>query len=342
MSDASLTTTLATTATVLKKNKPLPEKFSKFIRFGFYILKKYNEIDTLENNAASLIDEDLFFKRIALFDTVDIQTKLLTDFADNDKHIKKNIRELTKLHNKPPKKTRTRKTNNDTTSIQNENENENEKQNSKKPRKQKNVISVQDQLVNDLLSSALSTDIPIQTSSSSISHISPSNTDTNTDTDTDTVINIDTDIVVNIDNHNTLSNSELKRQRLLQKQSDKLEKNKLKEDEKLAKLKRKEDEKNAKLKLKEDKKKTNTKKNNTSTSTPTTDNNTIDNTTTIDNTPNSDISLPIDQDFEEEIELQSLTIDNISYGFDPLSLDVYDLSSSSIIGKFINHSLILS
>ena len=66
-------------------NKILPEKFAKFVRFGFFFSQQFN--------SQSLVDE--FF-----FSSIDNQILTVKRFLDDYKNIKKNFRKLIHEHNK--------------------------------------------------------------------------------------------------------------------------------------------------------------------------------------------------------------------------------------------------
>jgi hypothetical protein len=104
-----------------KLRKPsLPEKFGKFIQFGFFFMKQYNDSHDVK------IDENSFLESLGLFANVDEQQTFVQTFFDNSKENKKNMRKFLQNHNKalakaakiaaappkPEKKPRAKKTKN--------------------------------------------------------------------------------------------------------------------------------------------------------------------------------------------------------------------------------------
>ena len=78
-----------------KQRKPsLPEKFGKFIQFGFFFMKQYNESHDVK------IDENSFLESLRLFANVDEQQTFVQTFFDNSKENKKNMRKFLQNHNK--------------------------------------------------------------------------------------------------------------------------------------------------------------------------------------------------------------------------------------------------
>jgi len=171
-----------------KQRKPsLPEKFGKFIQFGFFFMKQYNESHDVK------IDENSFLESLRLFANVDEQQTFVQTFFDNSKENKKSMRKFLQNHNKalakaakiaaappkPEKKPRAKKTKNtnaeppvesadtpinvsaqvsETTEAVQPAETKT-KVSRKKPSKA--VSNTQDDLVNELVKRASSTDIPI-------------------------------------------------------------------------------------------------------------------------------------------------------------------------------------
>jgi len=172
-----------------KQRKPsLPEKFGKFIQFAFFFLKQYN--DSHEVN----IDENSFLDSLQMFASVEEQQSFVQTFFDNSKENKKNMRKFLQTRNKalakaakiaaappkPEKKPRAKKTKTETTQVlqpadtpinvsaqvsetiqvlqPSETAETKTKVSRKKPSKA--VSNTQDDLVNELVKRASSTDIP--------------------------------------------------------------------------------------------------------------------------------------------------------------------------------------
>jgi hypothetical protein len=104
-----------------KQRKPsLPEKFGKFVQFGFFFMKQYNESHDVK------IDENSFLESLNMFANVDAQQSFVQTFFDNSKENKKSMRKFLQNHNKalakaakiaaappkPEKKPRAKKTKN--------------------------------------------------------------------------------------------------------------------------------------------------------------------------------------------------------------------------------------
>jgi hypothetical protein len=104
-----------------KQRKPsLPEKFGKFIQFGFFFMKQYNDSHDVK------IDENSFLESLNMFANVDEQQSFVQTFFDNSKENKKSMRKFLQNHNKalakaakiaaappkPEKKPRAKKTKN--------------------------------------------------------------------------------------------------------------------------------------------------------------------------------------------------------------------------------------
>jgi hypothetical protein len=190
-----------------KQRKPsLPEKFGKFIQFGFFFMKQYNDSHDVK------IDENSFLESLNMFANVDEQQTFVQTFFTNSKENKKNMRKFLQNHNKalakaakiaaappkPDKKPRAKKTKtapteplpesldtpinvssqvSETTEtvqpVENAQPTETKtKVSRKKPSKA--VSNTQDDLVNELVKRASSTHIPP-------SHIPPSDIPTTSD-----------------------------------------------------------------------------------------------------------------------------------------------------------------
>ena len=81
---------------VTKKTKApsLPEKFNKFIQFGYHMM-------SLMSNQESFSREE-YMEQLKMFATVEDQQSFIQNFFDNQKHIKKDITLLKKSRNKKP------------------------------------------------------------------------------------------------------------------------------------------------------------------------------------------------------------------------------------------------
>jgi hypothetical protein len=173
-----------------KQRKPsLPEKFGKFIQFGFFFMKQYNDSHDVK------IDENSFLESLNMFANVDEQQTFVQTFFDNSKENKKNMRKFLQNHNKalakaakiaaappkPEKKPRAKKTKtepeplpesadtpiNVSSQVSDSTETvqpveTKTKVSRKKPSKA--VSNTQDDLVNELVKRASSTDIPTTSS----------------------------------------------------------------------------------------------------------------------------------------------------------------------------------
>jgi len=81
---------------VTKKTKApsLPEKYNKFIQFGYYMM-------SLMSNQESF-NRDEYMEQLKMFATVEDQQSFVQNFFDNQKQIKKDITLLKKSRNKKP------------------------------------------------------------------------------------------------------------------------------------------------------------------------------------------------------------------------------------------------
>lgn len=104
VTDNNATTTQATKV----KTPSLPEKYSKFIQFGYYMMTKM-----MGNNDTSSFTKDEFLNKIQMFATVEEQQTFIQGFFDNQKENKKDMRKMLqerKKANQPKKKRTTKKT----------------------------------------------------------------------------------------------------------------------------------------------------------------------------------------------------------------------------------------
>ena len=86
--------TIVTETETKKARKPsLPEKFGKFIQFGFHFMKSYNATAAPE----AQLDEDAFIAALKIHATVDEQTAFVQSFFDSAKENKKELRKLVQL-----------------------------------------------------------------------------------------------------------------------------------------------------------------------------------------------------------------------------------------------------
>jgi predicted NodU family carbamoyl transferase len=98
----------ATTQSTKVKTPSLPEKYSKFIQFGYYMMTKM-----MGNNDTSSFTKDEFLNKIQMFATVEEQQTFIQGFFDNQKENKKDMRKMLqerKKANQPKKKRTTKKT----------------------------------------------------------------------------------------------------------------------------------------------------------------------------------------------------------------------------------------
>jgi hypothetical protein len=133
----------------------LPEKYGKFIQFAFYFMNKFNE--TAENK----INEADYLSAIKLFGSIEEQQLVVENFFENSKENKKNINKFIKQQKnastpKPERKPRAKKEKADTTTADGEAP--------KRARKKvtKAVNNTQDELINELVKRANSTEIVIE------------------------------------------------------------------------------------------------------------------------------------------------------------------------------------
>ena len=107
---SAVTDNNATTTTQATKVKTpsLPEKYSKFIQFGYYMMTKM-----MDDNDTSSFTKDEFLNKIQMFATVEEQQTFIQGFFDNQKENKKDMRKILqerKKANQPKKKRTTKKT----------------------------------------------------------------------------------------------------------------------------------------------------------------------------------------------------------------------------------------
>lgn len=145
----------------------LPEKFGKFIQFAFWLMTRINSTPEDDASAEPKIDEEDFINAISLYGTVDEQTAFVQAFFDDSKENKKSIRKLVTAHKKAnePKKERKPRVKKPKLDADG---NEivapaKEPKADKKPRAKKGakaVTNTQDELVDELVRRANSTDVP--------------------------------------------------------------------------------------------------------------------------------------------------------------------------------------
>ena len=138
----------------------LPEKFGKFIQFGFWLMTRVNSASDGEPK----IDEEDFINSISLYGTVDEQTQFVQAFFDDSKENKKSIRKLVTAHKKAnePKKERKPRVKKPKLDADG-NEIVAPPKEPKAPRAKKGakaVANTQDELVDELVRRANSTDVP--------------------------------------------------------------------------------------------------------------------------------------------------------------------------------------
>ena len=81
---------------VTKKTKApsLPEKFNKFIQFGYYMMSRMSNQESF--------NREEYMEQLQMFATVEDQQSFVQNFFDNQKQIKKDIALLKKSRNKKP------------------------------------------------------------------------------------------------------------------------------------------------------------------------------------------------------------------------------------------------
>jgi len=145
----------------------LPEKFGKFIQFGFWLMTRINTPQEGDADAEPKIDEEDFLNAISLYGTVDEQTQFVQAFFDDSKENKKSIRKLVTAHKKATEPKKERKPRVKKPKLDDDG-NEivtapKEPKADKKPRAKKGakaVANTQDELVDELVRRANSTDVP--------------------------------------------------------------------------------------------------------------------------------------------------------------------------------------
>jgi hypothetical protein len=141
-----------------KKERPprLPEKFGKFIQFAYWFMKKYN-------SETPKVDETEFLNAIAFYGTVDEQTSFVESFVADAKENKKEIRKNIVAHKKaamPKKERKPREKKPKLDADGNEIPPKEKKPKGKKATKE--VGNTQDELINELVRRANSTDVPAE------------------------------------------------------------------------------------------------------------------------------------------------------------------------------------
>lgn len=145
----------------------LPEKFGKFIQFGFWLMTRINTPQEGDTDVEPKIDEEDFLNAISLYGTVDEQTAFVQAFFDDSKENKKSIRKLVTAHKKATEPKKERKPRVKKPKLDDDG-NEivtapKEPKADKKPRAKKGakaVTNTQDELVDELVRRANSTDVP--------------------------------------------------------------------------------------------------------------------------------------------------------------------------------------
>jgi uncharacterized membrane-anchored protein YhcB (DUF1043 family) len=78
---------------VTQKNKCLPEKYSKFIQFGYFMM------DLLRNKNKNTFTEDEFLNELQIFNSNEEQQSLIESFLNDKTNIKKNMNQNIKEYN---------------------------------------------------------------------------------------------------------------------------------------------------------------------------------------------------------------------------------------------------
>jgi hypothetical protein len=141
-----------------KKERPprLPEKFGKFIQFAYWFMKKYN-------SETPKVDETEFLNAIAFYGTVDEQTSFVEEFITDAKENKKEIRKNIVAHKKAAMPKKERKPREKKPKLDDDGNEIPPKEKKPKGKKAtKEVGNTQDELVNELVRRANSTDIPAE------------------------------------------------------------------------------------------------------------------------------------------------------------------------------------
>ena len=140
-----------------KERQPrLPEKFGKYIQFAYWFMKKYN-------SETPKVDETEFLNAIAFYGTVDEQTSFVESFIADAKENKKEIRKNIVAHKKaamPKKERKPREKKPKLDADGNEIPPKEKKPKGKKATKE--VGNTQDELINELVRRANSTDVPAE------------------------------------------------------------------------------------------------------------------------------------------------------------------------------------
>jgi hypothetical protein len=141
----------------------LPEKFGKFIQFGFWLLTRINTTQEGDDAAEPKIDEEDFINAISLYGTVDEQTAFVQAFFDDSKENKKSIRKLVTAHKKANEPKKERKPRVKKPKLDADGNEIVTAPKEPKPRAKKGakaVANTQDELVDELVRRANSTDVP--------------------------------------------------------------------------------------------------------------------------------------------------------------------------------------
>tara|TARA_Y100000361_G_C11161812_1_gene347948 strand:- start:10393 stop:11052 length:660 start_codon:yes stop_codon:yes gene_type:complete len=78
---------------VTQKNKCLPEKYSKFIQFGYFMM------NLLKNKNKNTFTEDEFLNELQIFNSNEEQQSLIESFLNDKNNIKKNMNKNIKEYN---------------------------------------------------------------------------------------------------------------------------------------------------------------------------------------------------------------------------------------------------
>ena len=154
MSSATATNATIIDAPVKNSIKTLPEKFAKFIRFGFFISQRFynNPNDNINDNVNDTDHgPDAFLQHLHLFDTCDKQIELVQHFFDDYKNIKVGMRKTISARYKPIKI----KTNKKTAAIAAANDHA-LKIDKKRKYNKKNTINTNDDFIDTIVNAARS------------------------------------------------------------------------------------------------------------------------------------------------------------------------------------------
>ena len=148
-----------------KERQPrLPEKFGKYIQFAYWFMKKYN-------SETPKVDETDFLNAITFYGTVDEQTSFVESFIADAKENKKEIRKNIVAHKKAAMPKKERKPREKKPKLDADgNEIPPKEKKSKGKKATKEVGNTQDELINELVRRAHSTDVPAEVTNDQVTN----------------------------------------------------------------------------------------------------------------------------------------------------------------------------